>query len=88
MDLAAESRVKLARNNKVPRLGGIDAARFSRGQILYFSRRDLYYDVRPRWPIYSLVIGSLSRLTLYGRKNLAHLLALMLKFTIAKSIKI
>lgn len=60
MDLAAESRVKLARNNKVPRLGGTDAARFSRGQILYFSRRALYYDVRPRRPIYTLVIGRLS----------------------------
>lgn len=59
MDLAAESRVKLARNNKVPRLGGIDAPLFPWSDFFIFPEEP-YYDVRPRRPIYTLVIGRFS----------------------------
>lgn len=51
MDLAAESRVKLARNNKVPRLRGrvsTDGLTTRRGRILYFCPRKLPIMTRDR----------------------------------------
>jgi len=60
VDLAAESRVKLARNNKVPRLGVHSMLRvlplpsstpLHRGQTLYFSRTALLW--RPTSILYS-----------------------------------
>lgn len=81
MDLAAESRVKLARNNKVPRLGGTDAPRFPWSDFfLFFPKSSIMtFDLADRF-ILSLLADF--RLTLYSRKKLAHLLALMLKLTI------